>query len=271
MSDKGYFQKEKFATVAISSFDESLAKSGPIDQVLLANTIVGTGFNVHPSGVLVTAFHVLKPFMTEEGSDKLDWLYSSNTTLAVQIENPFKAPVSAVLLLEDSGDPSSSGLLATAPVSLVHASPEWDLAILRLPDPRRLESRRWKLYGYPYLELERPESVTEGMEVGICGFPLGSDLQRGFRIVTSVLTKGIVSGISPFPGAGQVQSYLLNANTYEGSSGGPVISLETGRVFAVVDSGVTVNNETLPWLCVAQPLHRYVTDERIRNALRTPG
>jgi serine protease Do len=97
------------------------------------------------------------------------------------------------------------------------------------------------------LELGPPESVREGMEIALLGFPIGGVF--GFSPVTH---RGIVASITaialPSPQARQLDEravarlrdgafevYQLDATAYPGNSGGPVFDVASGRVIGVVN------------------------------------
>jgi len=99
----------------------------------------------------------------------------------------------------------------------------------------------------PPLRLAADTPAAEGLSVAIIGFPIGGAL--GFSPVTH---RGIVSSVTaialPAPTAGDLNAravhqlrsgsfdiYQLDATAYPGSSGGPVIDVDTGRVIAVIN------------------------------------
>jgi S1-C subfamily serine protease len=94
--------------------------------------------------------------------------------------------------------------------------------------------------GYPALESEDYEAVTEGDEVGTCGFPLGNYLHEQLGTVTSSFTTGVISSIISSPGVGKevVKGLQLGLTATHGNSGGPMFSLASGKVFGVLQRGV---------------------------------
>ena len=106
-----------------------------------------------------------------------------------------------------------------------------------------------KLEGSPLtpLALDEPGAAKEGQSIALIGFPIGGTL--GFAAVTH---RGIIASITtaalPAATAGQLdprallrlregnfEVYQLDATAYPGSSGGPVLDVDTGRVIAVVN------------------------------------
>lgn len=83
----------------------------------------------------------------------------------------------------------------------------------------------------PTLQLESPDSIAEGMQIVLIGYPLATlEFHRlaGDVLQPSVHT-GIVSAVR-FDGA----ILQFDAATYHGDSGGPIIDTDNGRVVAVV-------------------------------------
>jgi serine protease Do len=111
-----------------------------------------------------------------------------------------------------------------------------DLAVLEIEGPALVP-----------LELAEAESVREGMDIALIGFPIGGVF--GFSPVTH---RGIVASITaialPSPQARQLDEravlrlrqgafevYQLDATAYPGNSGGPVFDVASGRVVGVVN------------------------------------
>lgn len=83
----------------------------------------------------------------------------------------------------------------------------------------------------PFLSLESPDDVSEGMQIVLIGYPLATlEFHRvqGDALQPSVHT-GIISAIR-FNGA----VLQFDAATYHGDSGGPIIDTDNGRVVAIV-------------------------------------
>jgi S1-C subfamily serine protease len=140
------------------------------------------------------------------------------------------APQLAVLV--DARAENAKGRLAT----LVHADRSHDLALLRIQGPP-----------LPALTLAPPDSVREGMDVALIGYPIGGVL--GYSPVTH---KGIVASITaialPSLAARQLDAktvsrlrdgpfevYQLDATAYPGNSGGPLLDARTGEVIGVIN------------------------------------
>ena len=107
--------------------------------------------------------------------------------------------------------------------------------------------------GYPYLEIEDYTEISEGNEVVTCGFPLELYLHDQLGTVTSSFTRGIISSIIPAQGVAveYLKGFQLNLTATYGNSGGPVVSLSSGKVLGVLQGGVLDyrGNPTRPLAC----------------------
>lgn len=141
-------------------------------------------------------------------------------------------PAPRLAVLVNARGETASGRLAT----LVSVDQAHDLALLRLEGPP-----------LPALTLAEADTVREGMDVALIGFPIGGVL--GFSPVTH---RGIVASITtialPSLAARQLDArtvsrlregpfevYQLDATAYPGNSGGPVLNAHTGEVVGVVN------------------------------------
>ena len=127
---------------------------------------------------------------------------------------------------------SAEGRRAT----LVGVDRTHDLALLRVPGPQ-----------LPALTLAEPDTVREGMDVALMGYPIGGVL--GYSTVTH---RGIIASITrialPSLAArnldakavsrlrdGPFEVYQLDATAYPGNSGGPLLNAQTGEVVGVIN------------------------------------
>jgi outer membrane protein assembly factor BamB len=116
---------------------------------------------------------------------------------------------------------------------VVASDSEVDLALLKVVGEQN----------YPTLTLGDSDSVQEGLEVAVTGYPLpdvlvsmlGSSLQ-------SCTSQGIVSAFraNAVPGVSRSRPLLqFDAGATNGNSGGPVYRLDTGEVVGIVCLGIT--------------------------------
>jgi S1-C subfamily serine protease len=108
------------------------------------------------------------------------------------------------------------------------------------------------------LDIEDYRNVREGDEIATCGFPLGNYLHEQLGTVTSSFTQGIISSIIPGPDVPEehLKGFQLNLTAMPGNSGGPVFSLNTGKVFGVLQAGaVDHGGKVVPGLTKAEPVY----------------
>jgi hypothetical protein len=128
--------------------------------------------------------------------------------------------------------------------------------------------------GYPALQIADYSELHEMMEIGTCGFPLGEGLHDQLGTVTSSFTKGMVSSIIPAQGVSieHLKGFQLDLTATNGNSGGPVFSLNTGRVFGVLQGGA-VHPETghvVQGLAKAEPIYPLFACDILDRLKRMP-
>ena len=112
------------------------------------------------------------------------------------------------------------------------------------------------------------------MEIATCGFPLGDVLQDQLGTITSSFTKGMISSIIPAQGVSlqHLRGFQLDLTATNGNSGGPVFSLNTGKVFGVLQSGA-VHPETghdVQGLTRAEPIYPLFADDVLERLRKSP-
>lgn len=177
-------------------------------------TLEGTGFFIdNPSGVILTARHVLDAVETKTAEDT-EW---AGYTFGVLIYRP--------------GDGPQFDLSFT-PVLQAAKNPGHDVAALRIgaqPVPPTC------------LRLGYNLEPQEGVMAGTCGWP------HGFRpdeiSPASTFLMGPISGVLPLPGAPAHArtGYILQMPATQGNSGGAVFNLDTGMVFGLVEAKISAN------------------------------
>jgi serine protease Do len=109
--------------------------------------------------------------------------------------------------------------------TVIGSDPSRDLALLRTSRP---------IHGYDFSLEGRAPGLGE--DVAVLGFPLGVPLS---------VSRGLVSGSDrtiPIEGINRRKLVQTDAAVNHGNSGGPLISLESGKVIGLVDIGSTEAN-----------------------------
>jgi S1-C subfamily serine protease len=191
-------------------------------------TIVGSGFCIHPEGVVVTCGHVFRSFVDPASYQRVMAAVKDGD------RQPFPELAAARPHALFLGDVRGTEIIMF-PVPIVNATTKtnYDLAVFKLHKHGAFAN------GYPTLAIANYDELHEMMEIGICGFPLGEVLHEQLGTVTSSFTKGMISSIIPAPGVARehVKGFQLDATATNGNSGGPVFSLATGKVFGVLQGG----------------------------------
>lgn len=203
-------KRVKPAVVAIVHRQEG--ETGAFDQ-----TVIGTGFNIDESGIVVTCRHVLEPFLKDRLAPPTLW---------------------AVFVSVDVQEEAVRFLLS--PISYAFSYSHQDLAVVRLRNPD---------HRLPFLSLGSTENVTEGSRVVVCGYPLGWALQELGKSVSSTFQVGIVSSVIPHPAfpRRKLQFYRLDIPLNPGNSGGPVFLESDGTVVGTVyERPQDIHSITLP-------------------------
>ena len=83
------------------------------------------------------------------------------------------------------------------------------------------------------MEIEDFKDLSEGDDIGVCGFPLGNFLYEQLGTVTSSFTKGILSSIIPASNVmlEHLGGFQLNVTATHGNSGGPVYFIDSMRAY----------------------------------------
>jgi S1-C subfamily serine protease len=210
-------------------------------------TIFGSGFCIRPEGVVITCEHVFKAFVEPESYQRLMQLNGRNDAQSVSV----KSIVPHAMFY--SGVNGSEIRMDAVSIATGVAMKDFDLAALKLHTHPAFPQ------GYPTLPIADYSEIHEMMEVATCGFPLGEALHDQIGTVTSSFTKGMISSIIPAQGIAlrHLRGFQLDLTATNGSSGGPVFSLATGRVFGVLQGGVIhpENGQIVQGLTKAEPIY----------------
>ena len=183
-------KKEIYARVKAATF--AIVKMRPYDNQQ-PFIIVGSGCCIDPQGIVVTCRHVLSGFMSQSIDDQIANIPPEEKEKAIQTPPSFNLERPYVLIYKTN---ISSSKIFCFPneIDFLMAEMHYDIGLLRMA-PRSEFSN-----GYPYLEIEDYKNISEGMNIGTCGFPLGNYLYSQVGTVTSSFTQGIVSSIIPAEG-----------------------------------------------------------------------
>lgn len=255
--NKVILENIKSATVAIATLHIK-KKNRPF-------TIIGSGFCIHPKGIVVTCEHVLSAFMEKSVHEQIaevsrpDWEGKKD-----RIE--IKTLIPHAIFYNNKISPHQL-FLFPVPLDIAMAKTDFDLGMIRLNKHYAFPN------GFPFLKIGNHSDVYEGMEAWTCGFPLGNYLQDQLGTVSSSFTKGIVSSVIPAAGVAleYLEGYQLNLTATHGNSGGPVFFPKTGKIFGVLQKGVLgQDGNLLQGITKAEPIHPVFEHNSIKRILETP-
>lgn len=205
---------------------------------------LGTGFAVGDGSLIATNAHVLPPLL-----------------------DPAKMETLAILLTGMNKDGKDS--VQVREVKRVAVDTGYDLALL-------------KLQGAPLtpLTLRDPETVREGQEILITGYPIGAVLGP-----FPATHRGIVSVVTPIAipqgragdldgrivrrlSAGSFPVFQLDATAYPGNSGSPVYDPDSAEVLAIVNK-VLVSGTKEAVLSQPSGITYAVPANHLRDLLKT--
>ena len=172
--------------------------------------------------------------------------------------------IRAYALFYDTKRSSTKIIVIPTVVDMIMAKTDKDIALLRV-----LKHESFK-NGYPFLEIADYESIKEGQEIAICGFPLGTFLKQQLGTMTSSFSRGAVSSIIPGPNIdiSLLSGFQLDITATNGNSGGPVFLPTSGKVFGVLsESCPHPKGGIVPGLVKAEPVYAVSDDvESIKTA-----
>ena len=221
---------------------------------------MGSGFCVHPRGIVVTCEHVLSGFMRKPLAQAIDDSGTANEKIPIDTAVPF-----AVFFFSGHGHE-----LVAFPVraSMGMAKTDHDIGMIRLQSHKAFEKN-----GFPFLEIAPYAELHEGNEIGTCGFPLGTYLYEQIGTITSSFTKGIISSVIPAHGAPveYLRGFQLDLVATHGNSGGPVFRYDSGKVFGALERGVVgQDGKLIHGLCVAAPVYPVFEHDTVNRMLNAP-
>ena len=229
-------------------------------------TILGSGFCVDPSGIVITCRHVVEAFMSKTIAQQITEAPPSKTPNGSRLVSPGNV-VTPHAVFYDTARSSEHIFAIPSQTRNVSAKTDKDLAALLLLPHTSFPK------GYPFVEIEEFGNISEGDEIGVCGFPLGNYLFKQLGTVTSSFTRGILSSIIPGPNVKleYLDGFQLNVTATNGNSGGPVFSFGTGKVFGVLTLGaVHPNGGFVQGLVKAEPVYPVIEAGFIARLKKAP-
>lgn len=191
---------------------------------------VGTGFFVS-SDTIITAGHVF---------------WQGNL-----ISNAKRSPDGVRMIVPMGSD----GRVTLVPLALIGSDETHDVALLRF-DPKLLESLNLKVTPLSIADDDLPD--------------IGSDviLFGHFETYNVIIAmKGNIGGyLAVLPGVGSVDELLVSLDANGGFSGGPVISLESGKVIGIMEGYLPNPSDQSP-AAFAKGISRVVRSKYIRAVI----
>lgn len=169
----------KKATVAVMTRREDSTMRHPF-------RIIGSGFCVHPAGIVITANHVFQSFVKDQHHKSV----LERVGEGVMVPTPMT--IFGVLLYGGAeGSKVFMHEVTPAEVGIVN---DFDIAVFKLREHPAFPN------GFPTLEVADYADLYEMMPVATCGYPFGDFLWDQVGSVTSSFTTGKMSSILPAPG-----------------------------------------------------------------------
>jgi S1-C subfamily serine protease len=227
----------KKATVAVMKRRVNPTQEHPLK-------IIGSGFCVHPAGIVLTANHVFQSFIKDRHYRSV----LERVGEGVHVPTPIE--VFGVLFY--GGAEGSEVFMHEAVPEEVGVVNDFDIAIFKLRKHPAFPD------GFPKLEVADYADLHEMMEVATCGYPFGDFLWNQVGSVTSSFTKGTMSAILPAPGIARehLSGFQLDLLSAPGNSGGPIFCPATGKVFGVLQGGpVDPRGNPILGITTAEPVY----------------
>ena len=205
---------------------------------------------------MVTCEHVVSKFMQRPIHDQIAAIPQEKRGSQLNRIEDVNLLIPFVVFLA-AGERSHLIKAVLSRIDQIMASTDHDLALVRaVPHVAFLD-------GYPALEIQPYEELSEGDEIGTCGYPLGNFLLKQLGTITPSFTRGSISSIVPAQNipCKHLKGFQLNITATHGNSGGPVFSVASGRVFGVLQRAIQDRqSKILPGLACAEPVYPIVGD-----------
>jgi len=234
-------------------------------------TIIGSGFCIHKEGIVVTCEHVHRAFFDPDVYRQVMTEIATQDGVVVPVPSKGTHRPQVIFF---GGAQGTNVVMPMVGVTDATCKTNFDLAIYRLDKRHAAFSG-----GYPTISIADYADLHEMMEVGLCGFPLGDSLFDQIGTVSSSFTTGRISSIIPVAGVTveHLRGFQLDLTATNGNSGGPVFSLDTGKVFGVLQRGVShpSTQHVVQGLAKAEPvypaLEHDLIDRLLKGTHRPPG
>jgi S1-C subfamily serine protease len=184
--------------------------------------IVGTGFVVHPDGLIATNAHVISvlgKLPRPPGTPRGVW---PARALLLKL-----APEGVLMIgLEIAGVFDIDAGLLDGP-HYGHEHPDIGLVLVKTTE-------------LPAVELDDATIIEEGREVATAGYPMGTQalLASGeIDHMSPTLQRGIVSAVLPMAGV-RPNAYKINVMVQGGASGSPVFLSDSGKVIGIAKASL---------------------------------
>lgn len=253
------FRTVKAATVAIAIMAETQDGTCPF-------RIVGSGFCIDPTGIVVSCEHVMSHCLCKSPQEQIAEFEQTDSKRGIRVFPVVIRYIPHVIFFRTDLDPNRL-IAIPIPVTTCMTKTDFDLAGVRVMLHAGFPN------GFPFLKIEDYQNICEGDEIATCGFPLGNFLQDQLGTATSSFTKGIISSIIPAPDVPKnlLKGFQLNLTATHGNSGGPVFSLNTGKVFGVLQRAVhDREGNLLPGLTKAEPIYPVLKHDFLNRIKQMP-
>lgn len=198
--------------------------------------IGGTGFCVHRRGIIVTCRHVFEQFQ-ELAPDYDTMLEEMKRNPSVIIRGQVAAPEAFFFF-------ARGPLWVAIPVKIgdMVFEDDTDLIVMRAAAEHFQEPAT----PYPVMPMGDSDTLVEGEEVAVCGFPFGARIQPDLAI-NHILSTGVISAIFPAENAPRVvpqnfREFQLDMTIHKGNSGGPAFRRSDGSAVGVVAQAEFIGN-----------------------------
>jgi len=210
--------------------------------------IVGTGFFVHPGGVVATNRHVAEFLLSLPCHPKLKkWAAFAFVFTSIRKQRQGLGMGAHMVDIH-----SIHPLTTFSTPDDYYGEPIPDLAFAQLRVREvpavKLATKNW--------------SIRVGMDIATAGFPLGEDplvIEGAIAQGTPLLRRGIVSAVNPFP-CPQPHGFVIDIMSQGGASGSPIFRTDKPEVNGILYAGFDGSNITyaVPSLLIRDALSVYL-------------